>query len=161
MNLPIYIRPLEEGDSAISYAWRNDAEVWKLTGRRPDRVISPEMELEWIRKVLQENASRRFAICVQSTNQYIGNVQLTNIDVKEKTAEFHLFIGAREFWGKGVATQATRLMLDYAGEQMKIRNVHLSVSPDNKAAVRVYEKNGFRFVRGSKSLMTVTLSDTG
>lgn len=154
----IYIRPLEEKDSQVSYVWRNDPKVWEFTGSRPDRVITAEIEKQWINKVLQDRTSRRFAICVKTTHQYIGNVQLTSIDETEKKAEFHIFIGERDFWGKGVATQATKELLRYAKNELNLKVVYLFVSPQNVAAVRAYQKNGFTFAPGSKTQMVCCLN---
>lgn len=159
MNMPVYIRPLEEKDCEVSYVWRNDPEIWKFTRNRPSHVITIENEREWIRKVLQDKNACRFAICISATNQYIGNVQLTDIDEEKGSAEFHLFIGEREYWGKNVATQATRLVLDYARKHIRfIRTVYLSVAPENTAAICVYKKSGFVFLNNSQSEMTCRLT---
>jgi RimJ/RimL family protein N-acetyltransferase len=139
--MEIYIRPLREEDALTSWKWRNDPEVWKLTGSRPDRYITEELELSWIKRVLQDQSTKRFAICVSGTDKYIGNVQLT--DITGECAEFHIFIGDRSCWGKGVSTQATRLILDYAWNVLLLKSVFLCVNKDNVAAIRSYEKNGF------------------
>ncbi len=137
----VYIRPLKREDAFISFKWRNDPTVWKYTGRRPDRYITEEIELAWIEKALADATCRRFAICTCDSDKYIGNVQLT--DITESSAQFHIFIGDRSFWGKGVASQATELLINYIKEHMSVTEVLLSVHPDNTAAQKVYLKNGF------------------
>ena len=37
----VLIRPLEVSDALTSYKWRNDPEIWKYTGSRPDMEITP------------------------------------------------------------------------------------------------------------------------
>ena len=66
----IYLRPLKEENALISYKWRNDPEVWKLTGSKPDMLITPEIETSWIRKVLQDTTCRRFAIYIAESDEY-------------------------------------------------------------------------------------------
>ena len=95
-----YLRLLEENDALTSFNWRNDERVWKHTGSRPDRIITQEIETEWIKTILQRDNEKRFAICIESTNKYIGNVQLTGIE--DSKAEFHIFIGDVNFWGKNM-----------------------------------------------------------
>ncbi len=141
----VLIRPLREDDALASYEWRNDPEVWKLTGRRPDRLITLQIETEWIRKVLSEENSARFAILVDNT--YVGNIQITNI-ITAGEGEYHIFIGNRAFWGKGIATQATWQLLRYAREKLGLKKLHLTVKPENEAAIRVYLKCGFVIVTG-------------
>jgi RimJ/RimL family protein N-acetyltransferase len=46
--------------------------------------------------------------------------------------------------GKGIGTEATRLTLDYAFHITNLRCVYLSVLSPNTAAIRAYEKAGFR-----------------
>lgn len=46
--------------------------------------------------------------------------------------------------GKGVGTEATRLVLDYAFHVTNLRCVHLSVIEPNEGAIRAYEKAGFK-----------------
>ena len=137
----VYIRPLRREDALISYKWRNDPDIWVYTGRRPDRTITPEIELEWIDCVLKDPTSRRFAICLNDGDVYIGNIQLT--DIKDGKAEFHIFIGAKEYWGKGFATEATKMLIGYAKDELQLKELHLWVNPQNKSAVKVYLKCGF------------------
>lgn len=150
----VYIRPLQTEDAQISYQWRNDPEIWKFTGRRPDRPITPQIEAEWLEKVLKDPSAKRFAIIVDDT--YVGNIQLTNIT--DESAEYHIFIGERSFWGKGVAQLATALILRFANDVLKLNTVYLSVDPLNVAAIRVYSKCGFK-ENIEQSLMVANLKD--
>ncbi|HYO06618.1 MAG TPA: GNAT family N-acetyltransferase [Phototrophicaceae bacterium] len=141
MSVEIYIRPLIEADAEISYQWRNDPEVWKYTGSRPDKEITLEIEKDWVQKVLSRPDEKRFAICLRDTDEYIGNVQLTGINSYE--AEFHIFIGEKKYWGKGFGTKVTNLAVEYAFNVLKLQCVYLFVKKENVAAVRAYEKAGF------------------
>ena len=49
----------------------------------------------------------------------------------------------REFWGRGLATQALADFLEIVAE----RPLRATVAPANTASVRVLEKNGFRLLR--------------
>jgi len=137
----VYIRPLKEEDAFISYKWRNNPKIWEYTGSRPDKKITHDIELKWIINVLENNNESRFAICVKITNKYIGNVQLTNIE--DKKAEFHIFIGETYYWGRGFAKDATKLILDYAFNELKLNMVYLYVDKKNIPAIKVYDSIGF------------------
>ena len=136
-----YIRPLREEDSAISYKWRNNPLVWRYTGSRPDREITPEIERDWIKVVLERKNELRFAICLKENDTYIGNVQLTSIT--EKEAEFHIFIGDPNYWGKGLGIKATKKMLDYAQSVLALNDVYLWVSIENIPAIKAYRRCDF------------------
>ena len=137
--MQVIIRPLQEQDAYTSVQWRNDPEVFKYTGNTYDHKITIEAELGWIRKVIVNPNDYRCAILVDGV--YVGNIYLTDID--EETAEYHIFIGNKGYWGKGVAKQASCLLLDYAFNTLNIKTVHLRVRKENTVAVKLYEKLGF------------------
>ncbi len=147
----IYLRPLRVEDALISYKWRNDPEVWKYTGNRPDIAVTSEIETAWIKKVLQDTASKRFAICLEDGDEYIGNVQLTNMTKND--AEFHIFIGEKSYWGKGVGYQATNELIKFTRKNISLKQVYLFVKPVNTAAIRIYEKMGFYSVSEEKMML--------
>lgn len=138
----VLIRPLLVEDAEISFQWRNDPEIWKFTGSRPDRYITYEIEKEWIKNAINETDSFRFAIIVD--NKYIGNIQLTNVD-KEK-AQYHIFIGEKAFWGKGIGTLATYQLLRFSEERLNLEYIYLFVDSKNSSAIRLYTKCGFKKV---------------
>jgi RimJ/RimL family protein N-acetyltransferase len=135
----ISIRLLKVEDANISYRWRNDPEVWKYTKNRPDRVITKEIEREWLEKTLKDNTKKRFAIIVD--DKYIGNTQLTNITLT--SAEYHIFIGEKDMWNKGIAKEVCKLMIKYAKEELMLHKIYFYVNPNNIASIKAHEKLGF------------------
>lgn len=136
----VLIRPLRFEDAFISWKWRNDPKVWEHTGSKPNILVTEEIEKQWILEKLEERNSVRFAIEVDDV--YVGNIQLTNI-IEKKTAEYHIFIGDKSYWGKGVASLATAQIIRYAKNVINLQSLYLSVRPENNSAIRVYEKSGF------------------
>ncbi|KQT17873.1 hypothetical protein ASG31_03805 [Chryseobacterium sp. Leaf404] len=139
----ILIRPLEVKDAAVSYKWRNDADIWKYTGSKPTLEITEIIEREWLINTLPDKTKSRFAIIVDGN--YVGNVQLTDI-VSEQSAEYHIFLGEKNFWGKGVAAEATYQILTYAKESLRLSEVYLNVKSENTAAIKSYKKSGFKII---------------
>lgn len=137
--LDVKIRPLQIEDARTSWKWRNDSDVWVYTGSRPDRTISYNDELEWIKKVTKEKSSVRFAILVNE--KYVGNTQITNIDSGK--GQVHIFIGDKNFWGKGVASKALGLLSRYAKEVLKLHEIYAQVNPLNEASLKAFLINSF------------------
>lgn len=137
----IYIRPLQHDDAKVSYNWRNDRRIWEHTGSRPNQKITLSMELDWIKGILTKTSEKRFAICISSTDEYVGNVQLT--DIKNGQAEFHIFIGEPAYWGKGLGEKATTMILELAFDKLNLKRIYLFVSKDNIGAIKLYKKTGF------------------
>src|SRR5690606_21752028 len=80
-----------------------------------------------------------FTIYECSTWQPIGNTALDAINMRDRTAEFGIFIGETDLQGRGYGSEATRLMLDYAFTGLGLQNVMLRVWEYNLAGIRVYE----------------------
>lgn len=139
----VLIRPLVIEDASISWKWRNDPVIWKYTGKKPDIYITEEIEKKWLAEKLAEINSTRFAITVDDI--YVGNIQLTNIRENE-SAEYHIFIGDKTYWGKGIASLATSQILRYAKNLLRLKTIYLSVNPENFNAIKLYEKAGFKKV---------------
>ena len=139
----VRIRPLKEQDAYTSVKWRNDPEVFKFTGNIYNHEITIDNELEWIRKVTANPTDYRCAILVDEV--YVGNIYLT--DIKEGTAHFHIFIGDKSYWGKGVAKRASLLILEYAFNVLNIKEVLLRVRNVNTSAYNLYLRLGFKDVK--------------
>lgn len=139
--IKVYLRPLRIKDALISYRWRNNPKIWEYTGNKPNKIITIKSEMEWIRNVICKEDEKRFAICLQDSNVYVGNIQLTNI--RNEKAEYHIFIGEEKYWGKGIASKATKLLLKFAKEELNIREIYLFVNKNNLTALNLYINNGF------------------
>ena len=73
-------------------------------------------------------------------NQFVGEIGITpNEDVFRLSAEMGYFIGA-PFWGKGIATEAIKLMTKYIFSNFNIIRIEAGVFEFHKASMRVLEK---------------------
>ena len=84
---------------------------------------------------------------VDETDSYMGTVSLKQI--KEKSAEFGITVRACAM-GKGYSIWAMQEALREAFEERGLEVVYWCVSPDNKRAVRFYDKNEFARVAADK-----------
>ncbi|WP_315817038.1 GNAT family N-acetyltransferase [Paraflavitalea speifideaquila] len=144
MNPSVYIRPLVVQDALISYQWRNNPRIWRFTGARPDKYITPEMETAWLFDVLRRENERRFAICLLMDNKYIGNIFLT--DILEGEAQMHIFIGEMEYWGKRRAYESICLIFDYGFNELILDTIYVQINSKNAAAIVLGKLVGFKKV---------------
>ena len=135
----VTIRPLQEEDAYTSVIWRNDPDVFKFTGNTYNHEITIDSELNWIRKVINNAVEYRCAILANDI--YVGIIYLTNIE--QGKAEYHIFLGNKEFWGKGVAYKASLLILEYGFIKLKLNSITLKVNKENMSAYNLYKKLGF------------------
>lgn len=140
----VYLRGLEREDLTGEYfQWLNDYEVTRYlqSGRTPN--TSEAMEKYYLSMTNSPNDAI-FAIIEKKTDRHIGNTKLGTIDWIHRIADFGLMIGARDCWGQGYGTEAARLILDYGFHRLNLHKIILGVAADHIAAIRSYEKAGFR-----------------
>ena len=64
----------------------------------------------------------------------------------ENTGEIELaYELSPEWWGRGLATEASRVCLHYAFEEVGLERVVAGVEPQNVASIKVIEKLGMRY----------------
>ena len=103
---------------------------------------------------LSEKNTKRYAICLSETGEYIGNVQLT--DINNNKAQLHIFIGEKKYWGKGIATKAISKIISISFDEIMLDELYLLVNNHNIAAVTSYIKNGFLITSEENNILTMT-----
>ena len=74
----------------------------------------------------------------------VGSIGLKNIDLINKKANLGYWIG-EQYWGRGIATECVGLIIDYAFYSgLGLKQISAYVFPENKASIRVLEKNGMK-----------------
>lgn len=136
------LRPWRRGDEASLVRHASNRAVWRnLTDRFPNPYSLKDAE-GWIRKnVESESPEDHMAIVVEG--EPVGGVGATRQeDLSRLTAEFGYWLG-QEHWGRGIATDAARLMVDYTFATFDYARLEAGVLEWNPASCRVLEKIGF------------------
>mgnify|MGYP003530067608 CR=1 FL=1 len=76
-------------------------------------------------------------------SRWLGEAVLKNIDRVNRCAGFRISLGGASQYGRGLGTQATRLVLEFAFGMLELHRVELEVYDFNPRARHVYEKVGF------------------
>lgn len=140
----IYLRSLRRDDLGEEYlSWLNEPEVsrWIESGLFP---TTPDDLVRFYESVTRDPNQVVFAICDSETDVHIGNVKLGPISWVHRRATLGILIGNKAFWGRGLGAEATRAAVEYAFDRLDLRRVDLGVYADHAAAIRSYEKVGFK-----------------
>ena len=79
--------------------------------------------------------------------KFVGTISIKNIDLVNKKADLGYWIG-EQYWGRGIATECLKLIIDYAfSAELGLKQLCAYVFPENKASIRVLEKNGMNKIR--------------
>lgn len=138
-----YLSPINPEDFEKYTKWINDMEV-SAGMVFASSIMTPTMEREALERLSKSNAN--FAIIDKSKDELIGNVGFPRMDQINRTAEIGIFIGNKEYWGKGYGVEAIKLILDFGFNILNLHNIYLKVYSYNKQAIRCYKKAGFKEV---------------
>ena len=139
----IILRPLKIEDLQKTHEWRNNLELIKLTqGIRFPKTL--EMDKDWFDNALNDKSNRNiyFGIDEIETGNFIGIIQLNNIDYVSGTAIWGFIIGDKKDQGKGYGIEAPRLMFNYAFNLLNLRKIFGYPIEFNTATMRMHEKIG-------------------
>lgn len=77
------------------------------------------------------------------TGQLIGSCALYGFAARHRCASIGYLL-SRSHWGQGYMSEAVRLLLEYAFEELDLNRVEAEVDCRNTASARALEKLGFR-----------------
>jgi [ribosomal protein S5]-alanine N-acetyltransferase len=123
-------------------SWLHDYEVIKLINRKEYLLpVSIEKIKEYVSKIGMSETDYLFAI--ESENKFIGTFKFSNIDWNHRTVNLGVLIGEKDYWGKGVSTEAFQLALKLCFTKLGMRKVVAGCLSPNIGMKKVLEKVGF------------------
>jgi RimJ/RimL family protein N-acetyltransferase len=126
--------------------WSRDAEFDRLLDSNAPRLISAATIKTWIEEEQEKDANEVAFFMIQTLedDRPIGFIDLGYRAWNQGNAWVGIGIGERDSWGKGYGTDAMRLILRYAFDELNLHRVSLGVFEFNPRAQRSYEKAGFK-----------------
>jgi RimJ/RimL family protein N-acetyltransferase len=131
--------PLVQSHAAATARWMQDPFVRGNVGVQ--REITLESTQQWIRAAAEDPAVLPFAI--MAGGRHVGNVTIDRIDAALRSGRFSIYVGEPEYRGRGVGTEATRLVLREAFARAGLNKLWLIVHDRNPGALRAYLAAGF------------------
>ena len=141
MGNKVSLRKLTEADTENIVRWRNSPSVRANFVYRAD--FTAEGHMKWFTDVIGTGKAVQFIITDLGSGIDVGSVYLRDIDPVNEKAEFGIFIGEDSARGKGLGTEATRLICDYGFSELGLHKIILRVFDYNKGAIASYRKAGF------------------
>jgi diamine N-acetyltransferase len=136
----VTLRTARPGDQAILERLRDDPEIDHYMG-----VGGPAATLLWRHVYLgdQSGALVDLVVVRAGTERPSGLVSLWDRAIPHEGAELSIWLG-QGHRDEGNGTEALRLALRYAFDDLKLHKVYLRVLAYNARAIRAYQKVGFR-----------------
>lgn len=142
MGERVLLRPLSVRDAEAMFAYASDPEVTRFL------PWQPAVDSAAVRSFLREQVARRkrgeslgLAVVLRETGAMIGSTDLMGFLSEPGRAELGYLL-AREHWGSGLMTEATRLTLQHGFAALRLNRVVAFADAENLASRRVLEKLG-------------------
>jgi RimJ/RimL family protein N-acetyltransferase len=137
------LRPLSASDAPLFMKWMNDEKTRKfLLTRVP---VTEAAEKSWIEKnlALEQYPTSIIFVIETKDGTTIGNIGLRNINWIDRNATTGTIIGEEEYRGKGYATDAKMVLLQYAFEVLGLHKIISHAFSANKKSIAYSKRCGY------------------
>ena len=135
--MQVTIRKFEKMDIPNKVKWINDTR--NNTYLHYDLPLEVEKTERWYE--LNKDRVDRYDATILCDGAPVGLIGL--LSISDGTAEYYVSMGEQAYKGKGIAKEASRLLLEYAQHELNLISVYLYTEIDNIAAQKLFEKIGF------------------
>jgi ribosomal-protein-alanine N-acetyltransferase len=137
------LRQITLADAEAIFAMRSNARIGQFIAR--PSMQNPEDAEMLVKKVADAYAAKQglgWAGILRDGKTCIGTCGFNSIDQANLRAE----IGgemATEYWGKGIAQEAVKAIINFGFTEFGLQSIEAKVSPQNRGAIFVMEQLGF------------------
>lgn len=135
----VTIRKFQRTDIPKKVEWINNPENNQFL--HYDLPLTVEKTEKWFAS--HENDNDRYDAVIEVDDIPVGTIGLLSIDRKNSKAEYYIAMGETDYKGKGIAKEASRLILAYGFEKLGLNRIYLFTETENIKAQRLFEKVGF------------------
>lgn len=143
-NHIVRLRPILEKDHDAIVSWKLDSEIIKWTGLPENNNLEiVKLHRKASEVIRQRGASITLAMADPLTDEILGNCDARRDPQDPDVLEIGYLLSASAR-GRGIATHAIRLLVDWLFDELKAKRIQALVHPDNKASIALLEKVGFQ-----------------
>jgi [ribosomal protein S5]-alanine N-acetyltransferase len=146
MDIYLHLLQPQHVQALFQFRTNNRAFLQPFSPVQLDEQFTCEAQQRAIQTAEQEastDLAYRFGIFHQSSDQLIGQLNLTGII---RGAFHNALLGYsmdQRYNGRGYTTEAVKLGIDLAFGELQLHRIQAAVMPHNHGSVRVLQKNGF------------------
>ncbi|HBI63331.1 MAG TPA: GNAT family N-acetyltransferase [Lachnospiraceae bacterium] len=133
------LRKLKTEDALLMLEWMHDESV--VSNMQTDFSAKTLQDCQNFIYESQHTHHNLHLAVVDDSDLYMGTVSLKNIT--KDSAEFAIVV-RREAMGKDYSKYAMKKIIEIGFEKLGLKQIYWCVDPDNRRAVRFYDKNGYR-----------------
>lgn len=142
----IFLKLLSSEDVTEAYVnWMRDPEVIKYLESRWNVFTFDDLK-EYVKTTNDGRTNFLFGIFDIQSGKHIGNIKIGSIHPIHRNGDIGLIIGEKEFWGKNIATEAIKLITEYAFKHLNMHSLKAGMYKDNIGSLKSFEKNGYKII---------------
>jgi [ribosomal protein S5]-alanine N-acetyltransferase len=141
-KMNVKLRPWQTSDAEPLTTLANNKKIWDNVRDYFPHPYTSKDASEWL--ALNVGVTPLLNFVVEVDGQFAGSIGMVpKTDVYRNNMEIGYWLG-ESYWAKGIATQSIALMCDVIWKGYPhINRICAEVFENNKASMRVLEKNGF------------------
>ncbi|WCR28131.1 GNAT family N-acetyltransferase [Paenibacillus thiaminolyticus] len=144
----VYVRPVEvsDADMLLALEVKNRDFFQQFTGLREASFYTLQGQEDRIKEAMEQSKEDKaylFVICAQASGQIIGEIMLTEVVRYNLQSCWIGYFLDKEQNGKGYMTEAVKLVVNYAFQELDLHRIEAGVMPHNTGSLKVLLKAGF------------------
>ena len=147
------LRAIEPDDLNLIYNWENNSKVWSISN-----TVAPFSK--YVIKQFIDNShldifqSKQLRLMIDRTDvnstETIGTIDLFDFDPLHKRAGIGILIANKENRGKGYASDALDVLINYCFTVLQLHQLFCNITHDNTDSINLFQKRGFTLIGTKK-----------
>ena len=140
----IYLREVRLNDvNERYYSWLNDPDVYQFL---ETRFVPRSLDniADFVKRMDAQESEPLFAICMRENDLHIGNIKLGPVNWHHRHADISLFIGDKNYWGKGLAKEAIQVITNYGFQLLNLNKLKAGCYDVNLGSAKAFERCGYQ-----------------
>lgn len=153
-----HITPIQpkDGWNICNFAVANEDRLKRYFPKTLEQNLTPDLSSHFVSKMVKQFEVKEvllFTLKENKSNKLVGLVYIKEVDWIKKQGEFAYAIDYN-VEGKGLTTEAVKLLSDYAFENLGLETLQIIVHKSNISSLKVAENNNFTWIKTLKNEFT-------
>jgi len=143
----VYLRALEPEDLEFVYTIENDESIWNVSNTQtPYSRFLIKQYLENAHQDIYEAKQLRLAVCLNSSNESIGLIDLFDFDPSNNRAGIGIIIQENNNRINGYGSEALQLLINYSFTHLQLNQLFANIGTENEISISLFTKFGFQLI---------------
>ena len=151
----ITLRPLQNSDLDFLFTIENNKELWRY-GSEQKQFTKSELSSYIVTAETDITISQQYRFVIDLNYQPIGFIDLFDYNVESSGVGV---IIDKHYRKNGYATEALRMLIEYAFGNLKLKQLNCKIAADNIASIRLFTSCYFDFIKLENKLNYYSLKN--